>query len=484
MKKVFPCVCFLSLVFIVLANCTSEKGTPDYNGYPEDIGKIVFTQCAVSGCHTDKSKEAAGGLSMESWNKLFEGGRNSVSVIPYRSDFSTFCYYINTFPDLGISLLPTMPYNKDHLSREQVVLIKNWIDTGAPNSNGFVKFSDNPSRKKIYVSNQGCDVVTVFDQESLLPMRYITVGSTGGIESPHMIKVSPDRQYWYVLSLTGTYLEKYRAIDDSFVGKAFIGVGNWNTFSITQNSQLAFCIDLSAPAGKIATVNLNTMIATIDAGFNFPHGSSLNKTDDTLYVTQQVNSSKLYKIPVADFSSYSEVNLYVTAPIQQLNPHEVAFSPDGAKYFVTCQGTSEVRIFQTSTDELLATIPVGTLPSEMTFSTSTNYMFVTCTEDTLNFPGKRGSIAVIDYTTNQFVKNVYSGHQPHGIAVDENKKIVVVANRNATSGGPAPHHSSNCGGRNGYVTFIDLNTLDLVTSGSSTKRIEISVDPYSVSIRN
>ena len=484
MKKIVLYACCFLLAIIFITTCTSEKGTPDYNGYPEEIGKIVFTQCAVSGCHTDKSKEAAGGLSLESWDKLFEGGRNSVSVIPYRSDYSTFCYYINTYPDLGVTLVPTMPYNKEKLSREQVILVKDWINAGAPNADGFVKFSDNPNRKKMYVTNQGCDVVTVIDQETLLPMRYINVGSSASTESPHMIRVSPDNQYWYVLFLAGNYLEKYRTSDDSFVAKALIGSGLWNTFVISSNSQKAYCVDFSN-SGKIATVDLNTMTASYKQGFNNPHGSTLNKTNDTLYITQQVNSSNIYKIPVNDFDNYEDnIHLYSTTPPTHLNAHEVAFTPDGTKYFVTCQGTSEVRVFQAGTDQLLAIIPVGALPSEMSFSTTTNYLFVTCTEDVTNFPGKRGSVAVIDYQTNQLVKTIYTGHQPHGIAVDDNKGLVVVANRNAISGGPAPHHSSNCGGRNGYITFIDLNTLELVTSGNTTKRIEVAVDPYSVSVRN
>lgn len=485
MKKLLVYLFSTSLVLAIISNCTSEKGIPDYNGFPAEVGKIVFTKCAVAGCHTDKSKDAAGGLSLESWDKLFEGGRNSVAVIPFRSDFSTFCYYINTYADLGVSLEPTMPFNKEVLSREQVILLSDWINSGAPNADGFVKFSDNPARKKYYVTNQGCDVVTVFDQESMLPMRYVNVGSTAGTESPHYIRVSPDNKYWYVLSLTGTYLEKYSASDDSFVGKSFIGNGNWNTFVITSNSQTAYCIDLSGGnQGRVATVNLSTMAAAnVQAGFNFPHGSALNKTDDTLYVTQQY-WNKLYKIPVADFSAYSEINLYTSAPSPTLNPHEIAFTPDGTKYFVTCQGSSDVRVFQTSNDQLLATIPAVGLPAEMVFSTSNNYLFITCTEDTLNFPGKRGSVAVIDYQSNSFVKYIYTGHQPHGIGIDESKGVVVIANRNATNEGPAPHHSTNCGGRNGYVTFIDMNTLELIPSGNSDKRIEVAVDPYSVSIRN
>jgi len=469
-------------LLLFFSSCMNEKAIPDYNAYPDDIGKIVFTKCAVSGCHNEASKDAAGGLSLESWDKLFEGGRNSVSVIPYRSDYSTFMYYINTYADLGVTLTPTMPYNREKLTREEVLLVRDWINNGAPNRDGFVKFSDKANRKKFYVTNQGCDVVTVFDQETLLPMRYVDVGNSAGVESPHNIKVSADGQYWYVVSTGGNSLQKFRTSDDSYVGEAILGLKNWNTMALTPDGQKAFVIDWSFN-GDIAEVNLNTLSVIHNLGFNNPHGSALNNTADTLYVTLQ-NSSEILKLPLIDFSAYEVVNLYTTPPPVSLLPHELVFSPDGTKYFVTCQGTTELRIFSTSTNQLLATIPVGGLPSEMVVSTSSNYLFVTCPEDTVNFPGKRGSVTVIDYTTNSFVKNIYTGHQPHGIGMDDAKRMVYVANRNASSDGPAPHHLGTCSGRNGNVSFIDLNTLETVkTETGSIKKIEVSVDPYAIGVR-
>lgn len=476
---------FLSFGIFFFTTCTNEKGIPDYNKFPDDVGKIIFTKCAVSGCHTDKSKGAAGGLSMESWDKLFEGGTGSACVIPYRHDYSTLFSYINTYTDLGVTLSPTMPYNETKLTREEVMLMKNWINAGAPSRDGAIKFADNPNRKKIYVTNQGCDVVTVFDQATLLPMRYINVGSSASTESPHMVRVSPDGQYWYVAFLAGQYLEKYRTSDDSFVGRALIGSGYWNTFVISSDSQTAYCVDLSPTSAKVATVTLSNMTPSVQSGFSYPHGSALNNTNDTLYITQQTNSSKIYKIPVADFSAYTEVNLYTGAPPAiALNPHEIRFNPTGTRYFVTCQGTSEVRVMQTSNDSLLTIIPVGAYPSEMSFSITTPFLYITCTEDTLTFSAKRGSVAIINTTTNTLQSTIYAGHQPHGIEVDDVKKLVYVANRNATNDGPAPHHSSECGGRNGYISFIDLITRNMVlTSNGSIKKVEVSVDPYSISVK-
>lgn len=482
MKKYSVLVSIVYICVVVLfTRCTSEKGIPSYNDYPDDIGRLVFTKCATPGCHNDASKGAAAGLSLESWDKLFEGGTGSAAVIPYSSEFSTLFAYTNTFSDLGVTLVPTMPYNNSSLSREDVLMIKNWINAGAPSRDGRVKFADDSNRKKFYVANQGCDVVTVFDQETLLPMSYIAVGNDLGIESPHMIKVSPDGAYWYIVSLQGNSLQKYRTSDDSFVGEAIIGDGNWNTFCITADGQKAFVVDLSANDGDIAEINLNTLTVQHNKGFNWPHGSYLY--GDTLYVTQQIGSNKLYKIPINDFSAFTEVDLFTTTPPHTLDAHEVAFSPDGTKYFVTCQGTKEVRVFDKATDALLATLPVGALPSEMAVSADNNYLFVTCPEDTLSFIGKRGAVWVIDITTNTVIKAIYTGHQPHGIAVDDAKNMVYVANRNATQDGPAPHHSGTCGGRNGYVSFIDMSNLTMYKQGVNDKKVEVSVDPYSVALR-
>jgi hypothetical protein len=145
--------------------------------YPESIGKIILNKCAVSGCHNDISKDAASGLSLTSWNKLFDGTRNGAAVIPYNHKQSTLFLFCNTYEDLGVSVKPTMPINRDPLTKDEIIALRNWIDYGAPDDKGFVKFSDNSAnRSKYYVCNQGCDLITVFDSETDLPMRCFEVG--------------------------------------------------------------------------------------------------------------------------------------------------------------------------------------------------------------------------------------------------------------------------------------------------------------------
>jgi YVTN family beta-propeller protein len=482
-------ILFITASFtIALTSCMKEKGTPDYAGFPDDVGRIITTKCATAGCHNDRSKDGAGGISLESWEKMFEGGRNSAAVVPYSHEYSILFSFTNTYSDLGLTLEPTMPFNKAPLSREEVTLLRDWIDEGAPNRDGFVKFSDNPNRPKIYVANQGCDVVTVIDAATKLPMRYIPVGRFSTIESPHMLRVAPNGEHWYVIFTSSndastSILQKFSAANDHLVANITIPNGNWNTFTITSDSKKAFLVDWAAD-GKICYVDLetNSVIETWAGSQLFiqPHGSEYH--NGRLYVTAQTGNF-IYKIDPNDPGSAEMISLEPSVPPStspSLNIHEIHFIPDGSKYIVTCQGTNDIRIIQASNDSVLAVIPVpaGSMPSEIASSASTGYAFITCMEDQVSFPGVRGSVAVINYQSNSFVSMINTGFQPHGIAVYDDQKLVYVANRNVNMSGPAPHHGNHCGGRNGYITYIDISTLQL-----TGKSLEVSADPYSVAVR-
>jgi YVTN family beta-propeller protein len=465
------------LLFVGACKDDDPKQEPFNDGcYPPKVAEIIVKKCATAGCHNTQSKDAASGLDLSTWETMFLGNRNGAVTVPYRSDQSTLFYFINTDTTLGIVQQPTMPYNLAPLTQAEVLTIRNWIDAGAPNCNGQIKFADNPNRKKFYVANQGCDLVGVHDAVTKVVMRYIEVGNKPAIESPHMIKVSPDGQFWYVVFINGDVIQKYRTSDDAFVAEAQISQGAWNTFTISSDGTRAWIVDFSS-TGRVAYVNLQSMQLEqtySDPGFfNSPHGCAISPDGNTLYVTAQLGNT-IYKWDVTDPVSpdYEEIIINNSGGLNA-EPHEIAFSPDGSKYFVTCQGRDEVRVFDSATDALIAAIPTADFPLEMSISPAKNYLFVTCEIG--------NSVTVIDISTLTAVKDIFVGFQPHGLAVDEAKNQVYVANRNTpSSGGPPPHHTSSCGGRNGYLTIINMNTLNLVNGF----KMELSVDPYSVSVRN
>jgi DNA-binding beta-propeller fold protein YncE len=498
-KSIFLFSILLVFAAIFYAGCRRDVPAIDLDEakYPDKVGTIILTKCAVSGCHNTQSKDAAAGLDLTSWSTMMQGDRNGAVCIPYAADYSTLFLFVNTFSDLGGMAEPTMPNNDDPLTREQVRTIRDWINAGAPNADGFVKWSDNPNRQKYYVTLQGCDVVCAVDAETKLQMRYIPVGATSAIELPHNIKISPDGQYWYCSFTSGAYLEKHRTTDDALVARILLGptdsaaVGSWNTLSISPDNRYAYVVDWRAN-GRVARVDLQTnhWLQTYQGSSLFinPHGSAVSPDGNFLYLTC-LTGNFIYKVDVTipQLPSIDQQIIDGSSTIIQSatseNTHDILFSPDGTKYFLTCEHTNKVRIMDATTNPntLIATIPVGLKPQEMAVSEdpSTPYLYVTCMEDTVTYPGYRGSVAVINWMTGALVTTVNTGHQPHGIAVDDDRKIVFVTNRNNTPGGPAPHHSTSCAGRNGYFSLINMNTNTLIT-GSKT---ELAVDPYSAVYR-
>jgi DNA-binding beta-propeller fold protein YncE len=465
---------------VLLAACDIQDDCPDYNGFPEEVGKIIITKCSTTGCHNDISKEAASGLSLESWNSLFQGSSNGNSaVIPYRSDLSFLSYFINTYDDLGPSVKPVMPVGGAPLTRDEVKVIMDWIDRGAPAANGYVKFND-PHIEKMFVINQGCDNVYMIDAASGLIMRAVDVGKNPSvIESPHYISTSRDDQYFYVCFYNGTILQRFRTSDGSFAGQAEIGAGLWNTFAISEDNRYAFVIDWSLN-GTIAVVDLRDMTMPIkyqgSGLFKWPHGSAVK--GKWLYVTAQTGNF-IYKIDITDIFSPDIYQI----PLQpgetpnitsKYDPHQIHFSPDGKEYVVTCQKSNEVRFFDVADDKLIAKVSTGKYPQHAHYSHSTNNLFVTCMEDDITYPGKIGSVSIIDYTTHTFVKSLFTGFQPHGSIIDDERNQVFILNRNVSAQGPAPHHASTCSGRNGYMIKIDMNTLNIIPD----YKVELSVDPY------
>ncbi|CAN5240202.1 hypothetical protein BH09BAC5_BH09BAC5_11400 [soil metagenome] len=485
------------LAAIIYSGCRRDIPVVDLetSKYPAAIGNIIETKCAVSGCHNEQSKEGAAGLDLTTWNTLMSGDRNGAVCIPYSADNSTMFLFTNTYSDLGAIVHPSMPIGGDPLTREQVKTLRDWINAGAPNSDGFVKWSDDPNRKKYYVTNQGCDLVCVIDAATDLQMRYISVGGSSSIESPHTVKVSPDGQYWYCCCLAGLYLDKFRTSDDAFIGRILLGPdagqasGSWNTFDITPDSRYAYVVDWNAN-GRIAQLDLQTMqFVRYYQGSQlwiWPHGSQISPDGNTLYVIPTVGNY-IYKIDISipQLPSWDHIiingDAFETSSSTSENPHELAFSPDHSKYFVTSSYSNMVRVLDANTDQLITSIPVGVYPQEIEESDDPNYpyMYISCMEDTATYPGNRGSVYIINWQTNTLVGSVNTGWQPHGIAVNTDKKEVLVANRNIMTGGPAPHHSTSCVGRNGFFTLIDMNTQHLIP-GSKT---ELTVDPYGATYR-
>lgn len=484
-----------ALLFLV--SCKHEPLTEVeetlYEGYPQEIGAILVPKCATAGCHNESSKGATAGLSLRSWEDLMEGGRNNAAVIPYSPKKSPLFLFTNTFDDLGPQVKPVMPYGASPLSKNEVQTLMNWIAGGAPDKNGKVSHAEDPQRKKVYVLNSLCDEIAVFDLASGLIIRYIKAEETRKEAFPESLHISANGENWYVLFGSGELI-RFDAINDRKITELYLGRGIWRNFAISPDSRTAWLTDWSGNSdlygGKIAIVDLENMsllrmLDQAEDSIYFPLGVTFSPGNEWALVPCYTGNF-LYKIPVNDPSGKIE-RIVLDGSKQaehissrQYRPRSVKFL-SANQYAVICEGSNELRIMDFATGALLKVIPTGSFPQEMALSNLHNYLFVSCMEDPA-FPEKgKGSVMVIDTRNLEVIKKIYSGYQPKGLAIDDEGGQVYVVNRNADPvGADAPHHYTDCDGNNGYVTIIDINTLELLPGFKA----EVSVDPFAAAVRN
>lgn len=476
----------LALVFIALfwlSSCRHEVPTAPSasSGYPDDVAKIIDGKCAIPGCHNALSYAGSGGIRMDTWAFLFEGGSNGAIVVPYSFDNSSLLYFINTDSNLGPVLKPTMPYDPANpdvgkpLSADEYAIIRNWIANGAPDKNGTIPFADSAeTRQKIYLTMQGCDQIGVIDAVSKVVMRYISVGKSLQIESPHCVRVDHAGRYAYVSFIGGEYVQKIDTRTDQVVDEVHVGPGSWNVVQPSYDDKTILVSDWE-DKGKVVLINTADMTVKYTVtNLTYPHGIACSK-DNVFYVTSE-RKNVIYKF---DFNAPSQQEIPIgNLSSDSLITHEISFSPDYSKYFVTCRAYNQVRVIDTKTDSVIKIIPVGFYPLEIAMSNTTPYLFITCMEDNGAAAGYKGCVYAINYNTYQTTRIDGPFYQPHGISVDDANGLLYIASANINTNGPAPHHVSSCGGRNGFYNVYDLKTWQRLP-----KRYEVLVAPYSSDVR-
>jgi YVTN family beta-propeller protein len=103
------------------------------------------------------------------------------------------------------------------------------------------------------------------------------------------------------------------------------------------------------------------------------------------------------------------------------SPLEVLFSPDGARLYVLCQQSAEIRVLDASSYEVIKNIPVGRVPRGFSLSPDGARLFVANTWD--------DTLSVIDTGTLAVVATWPVGAEPSSVVEDRVGQRLYVANR-------------------------------------------------------
>ncbi len=519
MKRLIPVLILAAIIMTsVIVSCVHKPNLVPVSGnFPPEVANILIRKCAVSGCHNTASYKNSDGLLLDTWEHLMQGGVSGAEVVAYSPKYSPLLYFCNTNEALGTVALPTMPvstsvFPQAPLTTQEYNILVNWIANGAPDANGNIPFASNPdTRQKIYVTQQGCDLLAVIDAQSRLIMRYIPLSTTpdGSVAaSPHDVEVSSDGKYAYVPFIEGSYVDKVDTRTDAITAYANVGTTSGSSLDTTGSGWSILILSPQDTSLMVtgyydnSVVNVNTAAMAVNQSLSidkrsglppgpwaYPHGVDANATFDTFYVAMQWGNTVAKYSRANNHLFYKYISVVKgqdpsSAPLgdsSSPDPHQVQMSPDHSKYFVTCQGTAKVVVIDAHSDTIITTIPVGAMPQEMDICESKGYLFVACMQDGTNpTPGAVGSIYVIDYNTNTVVNRIYGDfYQPHDITVDEQDGLLYIINTNYSPSGPAPHHVTGCGPRAGWYSVYSLSTL----TPADNKRYEMTYFPYACSAR-
>jgi YVTN family beta-propeller protein len=108
-------------------------------------------------------------------------------------------------------------------------------------------------------------------------------------------------------------------------------------------------------------------------------------------------------------------------PLVYASPLELQLSPDGARLYVLCQQTEEVRVLDARTYAAVKAIPVGHVPRGMALSVSGDRLFVTNSWD--------DTLSVIDTSALAVIATWNVGAEPSGVVEDRAGNQIFVANR-------------------------------------------------------
>ncbi len=193
---------------------------------------------------------------------MFNGGVSGAQVVAYSPKFSPLLYYCNVDSSLG--LVAKDPGHLDTpLTHDEYVTLANWVASGAPDKNGNIPFAaDADTRQKVYLVNQGCDLVAVIDAKSRVVMRYIPVGmNSTQIEGPHDVVISSDGIYAYVSLYNGNYVQKLDTRTDTVISNVNVGGvvlggsgGAWSIINLSPNDT-SFIVSGWQTNGNVVAVN-------------------------------------------------------------------------------------------------------------------------------------------------------------------------------------------------------------------------------------
>lgn len=496
-KRPFLIIVFIYIItfgLIQLQSCEqdfSNEPVISSNQFPPEIEEIFNTpytsnnlSCSTPSCHSGEN--SARGLDLTNWQNTLNGSDNGTMVVPYSGFWSHMIAYLNSdtnfAPVTFIEPSSTLyTYHKIDPAKDSIIM--NWINDGAKNKEGKVAFTNVANSEKGFITNQAADLVAILNANTRQVIRLIPVGGRPStLDSPHYVKLSPDNNFYYVSLIQEGYVEKYSVTDYTQVGRMQAGQSPAH-IEISPDGNYGYVTNFESSGTVRTTKKFNTATMTVtdefyDARMTGPHGMALTRDGNYLYVTSEIGEF-IFKINTSHF--YSSDSTFINAQIDptvpgsgsgtgNFRPYQVLLSPDESLLFVSCRGSSEVRIYDAGDLHQVNSISLGAgaFPLLMKFTNDGNYLFV-CNRN-------NNTVSIINrvsQTLHTTIANV--GIQPHGVDFTADGQYAIIACE--TQSGFDGHHPQVGSKKVGVSRLIRVSDFTLLDN-----RLEMGSFPAGIAI--
>ena len=291
---------------------------------------------------------------------------------------------------------------------------------------------------KAYVTLQGSDKVAVIDVDHAELVAEIDVNFINTGDRPHYVVIDEIHRTWYVTLISSGYVCKFNLDTDELMDSVFVG-SQPALMDIDRENQILYVSRFmpmpsmgmeSSESQLVHKINAATMtiLGTVDVGASSPHGIALSSDGSTLWVASN-EASHFFAIETTRFgeSDYQPQNFRLGSDVpynyeindNTYNALELVLSQDGSELFVSCSGTGEVRIFDTSNGDSLKYYSTGMMPWHIAVSNNDKYLYTT---------NRMSNNVVQTDLTNGAAKTFTADDltMPHGVALTaDNSKLVV-----------------------------------------------------------
>ena len=253
------------------------------------------------------------------------------------------------------------------------------INTGSSPLTATVTVTPGSDANAYVPASSSPGTVSVISVATNTLVQTITVGAI-----PTSVSISPDGGRVYITNSSSNTVSVINTATNTVV--ATIAVGNDpDAVVVSPDNTRVFVANLNDGTVSVITTAFNTVTATIH-GFQQPRALAISPGGGTLYVCN-----------TNDISVINTATDNVEAIITGESAWEIAISPDGSMIYITTLNDS-VIVINTTTNSVVATIPVGQTPEGLALSPDGSVLYVACFG--------AGNVTAIDTKTNTIITTI------------------------------------------------------------------------------